>query len=146
MKKLFFYHQQINENEISLFFLTTSSLTRTLKLTPASPFAITISIIMCRTVYWKSPTCEHRWLSIGQPCPKDAGFDKCKALKTKGLLPFTPGGSVRAAHGTCPKCDLKGKYDGNMVRMLSSHSYRVQYPVQKGPKKFVYVNSGCTMM
>ncbi|EGD95356.1 hypothetical protein TESG_02842 [Trichophyton tonsurans CBS 112818] len=101
---------------------------------------------MCRTVYFKSPSCKHRWIIIGQPCAKDPGFSKCKVFKTKGILPFDAGGPILAAEKTCPVCHLKGKYDRNLTRMVESDVCWFRQPGRKGNKKTVYVDLRCAIL
>lgn len=101
---------------------------------------------MCRTVYFKSATCKHRWIIIGQPCAKDPGFMKCKVFKTNGILPFDVGGPILAAENTCPTCHLKGKYDRNMIRLVKSDIYWYRQARRKGKNKTVYFDFHCTVM
>lgn len=109
-----------------------------------SNFPPTCQSAMCRTVYFKSVTCDHRWVGIGQPCEKDSGFDKCGMLKNQRILPFTVGGPIDAVAKSCPVCDTKDDYDGNQIRVVQADRIRFRY--QLGPTRRVYFDSSCCII
>lgn len=78
---------------------------------------------MCRVVYYKSPTCEHRWLRIARKCGEKKGFNECSVFKPHGFIPHRVGSAKFAPPKTCPECDLKEKYDGNEIRMVLEDGY-----------------------
>lgn len=72
---------------------------------------------MCRIQGWRSRVCQHRWVTITEPCGPERGFDNCSYL----VSARTPLGCVSwfpATVSTCPVCGMKEQYDGNRIRMV----------------------------
>lgn len=74
---------------------------------------------MCQTESFQSHTCAHRWMTIVKPCQPGTGFSSAHYHKytptRKGSLAVR---YVAAAANSCPSCDKKGDYDGNLTRMV----------------------------
>lgn len=74
---------------------------------------------MCQTESFQSHTCAHRWMTIVKPCQPGTGFSSAHYHKytptRKGPLAAR---YVAAAANSCPSCDKKGDYDGNLTRMV----------------------------
>ncbi|KLJ05568.1 hypothetical protein EMPG_10965 [Blastomyces silverae] len=101
---------------------------------------------MCRPVLFESPTCLHRWFTIGYSCEKGNGFNNCSKLNGNRILPFSVGCVLTSWPKSCPVCNLEGDYDRNMIRMVQSPPY---YGVRhRVGKKFIIDQQipMCTMM
>lgn len=82
---------------------------------------------MCRVVYYKSPTCEHRWFYIARRCGEKKGFNECRVFKPHGFIPHYVGSPILAPPRQCPECDKGGKYDGNDTRMVLEDGFGCEH-------------------
>ncbi|KLU87354.1 hypothetical protein MAPG_06354 [Magnaporthiopsis poae ATCC 64411] len=71
---------------------------------------------MCQTAFFKDPTCGCKWTAVTQPCWPGYGFSTCPFF-FNGIPKEAPP-YFKATKLCCPKHDLKGQYDRNMVRMV----------------------------
>ncbi|KAL1841200.1 hypothetical protein VTJ49DRAFT_7321 [Mycothermus thermophilus] len=75
--------------------------------------------------------CKHRWATITNPCYPGMGFDNCPTFMDGQVRPDPPRRATRGEK--CPKCDLKGEYDRNQTRMVTSVKYGFRWGL--GPNK-----------
>ncbi|EHA53882.1 hypothetical protein MCOR27_007058 [Pyricularia oryzae] len=71
---------------------------------------------MCQAAMFKDPSCKCQWMAIVQPCWPGFGFNNCPTFFngiTKEAPPF-----IKATKICCPKHDLEGMYDRNLIRMV----------------------------
>ena len=78
---------------------------------------------MCSVQYWRSRQCGHQWFTIKKSCSPGAGFDNCPSFYGRGYrYPKGPG-----LLGPCPWDDLKGAYDSNTTRVISSVTHGIKF-------------------
>ena len=86
----------------------------------ASPLSRNIAKTMCQTEGFKSHTCQHKWMTIVSPCKPGAGFSTNNYHQYTRARPGPLAAKfISAAANSCPSCDKKGEYDGNVTRMVS---------------------------
>ncbi|KAK0612978.1 hypothetical protein B0T17DRAFT_620348 [Bombardia bombarda] len=71
---------------------------------------------MCRVEFYKDPYCGHRWARVTRPCYPGYGFTTCPSF-FNGSSKSAPRCFV-AVQEPCPKCDLRGTYDRNQIRVV----------------------------
>jgi hypothetical protein len=74
---------------------------------------------MCQTESFKSCICSHKWMTIVSICEPGAGFNRYERHQfTKTRKGPLQSRFVSAGAHTCPSCDKKGNYDGNLTRIV----------------------------
>lgn len=78
------------------------------------------------------------WAVVTEPCGPGAGFWTC-SMFGDGTAKETPA-LFRTKTRPCPRCDLGGLYDGNMVRMVAAMGWGVKWGTGPGEEDW-----GCDM-
>ena len=83
---------------------------------------------MCTATGFKSRTCAHKWLTITKPCGTGKGFDSCHLHSFDGENAFLGGPKYFwAPANSCPECNKKGQYNGNVTRMVLGYGHGLDY-------------------
>jgi len=84
-------------------------------------------LTMCQTESFASHTCAHKWMTIVKPCRHGGGFSSSNYHE---YIPARQGAFapryIAATANSCPSCNKKGDYDGNLTRMV------IENPAQMG--------------
>jgi len=81
---------------------------------------------MCKTAFWRSGTCSHRWVTLVKPCADDRNFGNCPYF-ANGTAQGRYRGPLPALANTCPECDKKNDYDGDATRMVTGETEGIKF-------------------
>lgn len=88
---------------------------------------------MCTAKLLRSPTCNHWWAEILNPCGEGKNFGNCASFEDGRARRPRDYPRYRAEDNTCPKCDRKDDYDGDQIRMVKGLTYGIKTGM--GPSK-----------
>ena len=73
---------------------------------------------MCRTAIYYNPGCRCRWVAVTHSCGVNMGLTTCPTFREIGVVRRGPPPTFKSRHWACPRHDLRGFYDRNMMRMV----------------------------
>lgn len=73
---------------------------------------------MCKVQIWKSPACDHLWITLAIPCEEGRNIDNCPTFYDLKVRPQEEAFAAWAAPESCPRCGKKDDYDGSQIRLI----------------------------
>lgn len=102
---------------------------------------------MCNVTYFQHKTCKHKWAVVSQPCGPGMGFSTCELFGNGAAKEATA--MYKTKSRLCPRCDLGGVYDRNVVRVVEKMGWGVKWGA--GPARDDWgfelkMEDGCVML
>lgn len=85
---------------------------------------------MCTLTCFEHKDCKHIWVVLTEPCEPLIGLNNCPTFCDGTAKP--PPKYYRTRSRPCPRCDLHGEYDRNLVRMVEGMGWGVKWGVGPG--------------
>ncbi|QPC66057.1 hypothetical protein HYE67_008288 [Fusarium culmorum] len=85
---------------------------------------------MCAVTYFKHKKCKHTWVVLTEPCMPYIGLNTCPTF-CDGTAKDPPK-FYNTKSQPCPRCQLHGVYDRNLVRMVEAMGWGIKWGVGPG--------------